>query len=166
LDKYGNGSGAINIDWDGTYTFDLGWWYRAGGYTSLPDPLDAGFDEFGVNFSFYATYTPSGIHIGDTSSVAVGSWTNSMTIPAPSGIEDDDILVLTFYRYGTYGGVTVPTGFSEPVVGALSSDTIRVCWKRASSESGNYTITDSAGNISVASITVVKGCKNYDSPSM
>lgn len=82
------------------------------------------------------------------------SRTNS-TITAPSGIQNDDILVIIFQiaASGTPPTPTTPTGFSVatgfPVsitdTGNFRMDT-RIYWKVASSESGNYTVTHSSAS--------------------
>lgn len=70
----------------------------------------------------------------------VATGTTSLTITAPVGIVDDDILVLGFTHKGAGFGV-VPAGFS--LVERVLQGTLRteLYWKRASSESGTYSVT-------------------------
>jgi len=71
---------------------------------------------------------------------------NTVTVTAPTGIEDDDILIIGggmgFGIGPSFTGLTSP-GFTEIGAyidsGQLSSG--GMLWRRASSESGNYTVT-------------------------
>src|SRR3954470_6509662 len=89
------------------------------------------------------------------SSLAYGSRTNS-TVTAPTGIQNDDVLVAVIAIGATTEAPdpTAPTGFSA-VPGATTVDVtdassfnleFRAYYKIAASESGNYTFTHSAGN--------------------
>ena len=68
----------------------------------------------------------------------------SITLTAPAGISDNDILLAFIYKEDT-GAVTYPSGFTEKqTVTQTASDPDFKCylaWKRASSESGNYTFS-------------------------
>jgi hypothetical protein len=83
---------------------------------------------------------------GSSSHASNGS-TTSLVVAAPSGITNGDILILSvYYEYTGSVTVTPPTGFTE-ITGAAADNTgsspnchLREYWKRASGESGNYTI--------------------------
>lgn len=70
----------------------------------------------------------------------------SVTVTAPSGIADDDILICALLQYKSGGGTTFtwPSGFTE-IYQRQATTNFRagIAWKRASSESGDYTITAS-----------------------
>lgn len=76
--------------------------------------------------------------------LAAGTRTNS-TLSAPAGLTDGDILVLIWHEEGDVTP-TPPSGFAEWVSHAHSTDPTQlfIWWKRASSESGSYTITHSS----------------------
>ncbi len=100
------------------------------------------------------------ISIGNSTS-ATAAYAGSMVITAPAGIEDDDILVMAVF---SYTATTLPAGFADNATAKnyAGSDYLTVGWKRAASESGNYTV--SGGSIAVGVLTVIKGCKTSDSP--
>lgn len=84
-----------------------------------------------------------------TSSVAGGLRTSCVITP-PAGLADGDIMELHFYLESTAVTVTLPAGFTQKRLIQLSSGNIfrhYICWKRASGESGNYTITWGGSNI-------------------
>lgn len=75
-----------------------------------------------------------------------GTFTTSTTITAPAGIVDDDILIAMICTDRTSGTVTPPTGFTpltptDGLNGVNVSCTLYVAWKRAASESGDYTFS-------------------------
>ncbi len=103
------------------------------------------------------------ISIGNTTTVVPEAWTGSITLTAPAGIANDDILVMAVYYFGTT--CTLPTGFETNRTNkAVGSDTIAIAWKRAAYESGDYVITHDNDALGCASLTVVRGCKTSDSP--
>lgn len=72
-----------------------------------------------------------------------GTNTNTTTITAPTGIVDDDMLLVMICTDRTSGNVTPPTGFTpltpvDGLSGLNASCTLYVAWKRAASESGDY----------------------------
>jgi hypothetical protein len=75
-------------------------------------------------------------------SLADGARTNS-TLSAPAGLANDDILVLVLLAYDTELSPTPPSGFTQwlNIDHADRVLDLWVWWKRASSESGSYTIT-------------------------
>jgi hypothetical protein len=112
--------------------------------------------------------------VAATSSTSYASRTNT-TITAPSGITNNDILVATVFagRITSAGGtvsVTPPSGFTlidSTAVHDLSGDqftgTMYVYWKRASSESGNYTFTHATASTQ-GLMHRVSGCVTSGSP--
>lgn len=60
----------------------------------------------------------------------------------PAGLANDDILIMLIYKEAT-GAITWPSGFTQlaSVVAANSSFMLAAAWKRAASESGNYSAT-------------------------
>lgn len=93
----------------------------------------------------------------------------SLVVTAPTGIQNDDILVAAWVNGGFDGGtITWPAGFTEFVAdGSTSgpnSQTFRTAWKRASGESGNYTIESDINDFCAAAITVHSGRHTTDPP--
>ena len=87
------------------------------------------------------------------SSLAYASRTNS-TIPAPATISDNNILIAFGYGVAS-GGITAPTGFALWAEATYDTSTPgsddnaghQVCyWKRAASESGDYTFSHSSAS--------------------
>lgn len=114
---------------------------------------------------------PSGLDpasIRSSAGVAYGSRTNT-TIAAPSGVQDGDILLMFFGVAGaTAPTPTFPAGFSTaagPIFNTVSffSVNYHCVWKRASSESGDYTVTHSVGS-SFAFMLCISGAKASGSP--
>jgi hypothetical protein len=64
------------------------------------------------------------------------------TSTPPTGLANDDILVMMIYKEAT-GAVTWPSGFTQlaSITAADSSFMLAAAWKRAASESGNYSAT-------------------------
>lgn len=75
------------------------------------------------------------------------STTNTTTITAPSGIVDDDVLVICISTDGN-SFFTFPSGFTVLNQGEGPSGrcALGIAFKIASSESGNYTVTWTGGN--------------------
>jgi len=99
--------------------------------------------------------------IDSTSNYANGT---SVTVTAPTGIQNDDLLVATVWCHDTSSKPTPPSGFTE-ITGAahsLVADTSQrnyVWYKRASSESGDYTFTIANGSYQiVCAIAVFRSC--------
>ena len=89
----------------------------------------------------------------------------TMTITAPSGIADDDILATFIFMDGDAGAPTI-SGFTRDDNFTTSQGTAEVffLWKRASSEAGNYDVTWT-GNEEVSGIMIrVSGCRTGLSP--
>jgi len=88
---------------------------------------------------------------------------SSAVITAPSGIADDDILVIIGSWDGDAAAPTC-TGFTSLTQRAESTVEQYVLWKRASSESGNYTV-NWTGSEGVSFVMYrVSGCKTTGSP--
>lgn len=106
------------------------------------------------------------ISLVSSSSTTYGS-NSSTVITAPTGIANDDCLVL-YYIQGLGGGAgypsapTAPSGFTQVGSTVQQNDgnfylQAYVFIKRAASESGNYTITQAATYTTEASIVVYRG---------
>lgn len=90
-----------------------------------------------------------------------------MTITAPSGIEDDDILVAIAVTW-TDAAISWPSGFATWGARRAVASPNRVFhlgWKRASSESGNYVWGDTSNNFMLGVMGVVKGCVASGDPA-
>lgn len=74
-----------------------------------------------------------------TAGAATGA---TATNTPPSGLANDDILVMMIYKEAT-GAISWPSGFTQlaTVTASDSSFLIAAAWKRAASESGNYSAT-------------------------
>lgn len=100
------------------------------------------------------------------SSSANAGASTSLIVTAPAGIQDDDILIAYAHNYNAARKtITPPTGFTEAVFhGTTSSQMAYLWWKRAASESGNYTFTTEATTAFSAHILVFRGCATVGSP--
>lgn len=105
---------------------------------------------------------PGEVTFVSISSTTYASRTNT-TVTAPTGIADDDFLLLTVLTAAnpTAPAATAPGGFTEigSSIGVTSAGfnlVTRSFYKRASGESGNYTVTHAAGS-SQANIAVFRG---------
>ena len=101
------------------------------------------------------------------SSSADKAATNSLTVAAPASIADGDILLAYGWNYhsGSRVAMVPPVGFSEIVLEAtLSNKMMYFWWKRAASESGDYTFTADAATVLEAHILVFRGCNPIGSP--
>lgn len=90
----------------------------------------------------------------------------SVVATAPTGIQDDDILlmIVSLDDDGVVNTVT-STGFTELDDYNLSgSHKQTILWKRASSESGNYTVNWTDSQDGVVSIVRISGATNSGSP--
>ena len=74
----------------------------------------------------------------------------SCLVTAPSGIVDDDILIFMLDRAVVTGTVTL-SGFTQLSLTTHDGGTLYVAWKRASSESGDYTASWTGAQISIPS---------------
>lgn len=101
-----------------------------------------------------------------SSSKATNSSTNSLTVTAPSGIVNGDILVAVAYINGTQT-VTAPAGWTQIDVvnpGTYFTARLYAFWKRASGESGDYTFSGSTTTRMYAGIAVFSGCLYNGTP--
>lgn len=103
-----------------------------------------------------------------TRSLATGTRINT-TVPAPGGIRNKDILVLSIYIEDNVVP-TPPAGFTaftglNPLNFPTNLADLFVWWKRASSEAGDYTITH-AGSSTNAVLTVYRGVAAIGSPEV
>jgi hypothetical protein len=98
------------------------------------------------------------------------STTTSVVIPAPAGIQNNDILmciVSALHSGGTaIGDCTYPAGWTQL---ALQTDlatyyTLSILYKRASSESGDYTFGSTSANQMQGAIGLYRGCYTTGSP--
>ena len=94
------------------------------------------------------------IALRSSSSVAGGTRTNT-TVTAPTGIADNDILVAYFYNAldGGVDAISPPAGWTEwtdRTHSVFNTWYNQVFWKRAASESGNYTFTHASMRSGVA----------------
>lgn len=86
------------------------------------------------------------VEFRSSSAVNFGNRTDTI-IPAPVGIQDSDLLVIPFYI--DTQPPTPPPGFAAftnlgPLAYPVNNSDLWAWWKRASGESGNYTITHNA----------------------
>jgi hypothetical protein len=90
------------------------------------------------------------------------STTTSVTVTAPSNIQDGDILVAFISAFratnATTGDITVPEGFTK-IEQQITSTRYKCAmfWKRANSESGNYTFGSASATQMQAAIGVYRG---------
>jgi len=99
------------------------------------------------------------------SSDSANSATGTITVTAPTGIQDDDLLLLIVSSDHSGSGDTVytaPAGFSAlttytRVNSGAAGVSGQVFYKIASSESGNYSTTETASILTAASIARISG---------
>lgn len=92
---------------------------------------------------------------------------SSIVVTAPASIQNGDILVAfaAVYKYlADPEDINLPSGFTEIDVNDTPYTHQTVGWKRASSESGNYTFSCTSGSEGVAGIVVLRGCLASGSP--
>ena len=108
------------------------------------------------------------VAVRSTSGVAYGSRTNT-AITAPAGIVNGDILLLFVAVAGASPPTpTFPAGFATvagPIASTSGGFTVNFycLWKRASGESGSYTVTHSSAS-SLAQLYCISGAKSSGSP--
>jgi len=92
--------------------------------------------------------------------------TTSVTVTAPAGIADDDILIMSVDRGALTSAITWPTDFVEITGGAVdyAGGSLRAAWKRASSESGNYQASWTGSGRVTAGITAHSGAATSGTP--
>ena len=108
------------------------------------------------------------VAVRSTSGVAYGSRTNT-AITAPTGIVNGDILLLFVAVAGASPPTpTFPAGFATvagPIASTSGGFTVNFycLWKRASGESGSYTVTHSSAS-TLAQLYCISGAKSSGSP--
>lgn len=96
-----------------------------------------------------------------SASSAYISYGSSIVVTAPASIQNNDILVAfaAIYKYGAGTvDVNLPSGFTEVAVHDTTNLHQAIGWKRASSESGDYTFSCTSGSEGAAGIVVLRGC--------
>jgi hypothetical protein len=92
----------------------------------------------------------------------------NLVINKPSGVVDNDILILVVYQEIGASAVTPPAGFAPIGSAQANSGTavmwVTAYWKRASGEGASYTITLSGSTWRVAALGAFSGCLTSDSP--
>lgn len=98
------------------------------------------------------------------------STTTSVAITAPTGILNDDILICVISSYRSTsavpGTITAPAGWTQ--LGAVLKSTyyrFAMFWKRANSESGNYTFTSTSATQMQGAIGLYRGAFLTGDPS-
>jgi hypothetical protein len=71
-----------------------------------------------------------------TTNTATGA--TALTLTAPSGIQDNDLLIVFMWWGNDPGTVTLPSGFTQVTTVTQGTNIQRAYFKRASGESGNY----------------------------
>ena len=106
------------------------------------------------------------ISLRSHTSYGSGNNETSSTITAPSGIQNDDILLLWVNSSsGTNQTITPPSGFT--LIDRTDDGTAEATasyWKRASSESGNYTVTVGTSAEQSMVMAAYSGCTTLSTP--
>ena len=94
----------------------------------------------------------------EKATVGGGSAANAV-VAAPAGLADNDIMLFWIYKENT-AAVTWPSGFTEilSIAASDSSFAAYLAWKRAASESGNYTASWTGSVWRDGSIVAYRGC--------
>lgn len=95
---------------------------------------------------------------------------SSLVVTAPTGIQDGHILIASAVWGGSSAQtITWPAGFTELSVSSTAlgivGSTFKSAWKRASSESGNYTIQGQQNELAVAAMCVYSGRHASNNPA-
>lgn len=91
-------------------------------------------------------------------SASSANGTSSAVVTAPANIADGDILVCVINTYQGNAAPTFPSGFTTWYDYVSGNDRVSIAWKRASSESGDYTCTGASGtSVISAGISVYRG---------
>lgn len=90
-----------------------------------------------------------------SSSANNASGATSVTVTAPSGIQDGDLLVAITYTNAA-AAITTPSGFSQLTNEQAANPYVVVSTKTAASESGNYTFNSSVSANFTAAILVYR----------
>ena len=106
------------------------------------------------------------VPVYQTIGVSPSGSNDSVVVTAPTGIADNDILVAIIYAEPQTQGITPPTGFTS--VALLQEGTysfkLEIFWKRAASESGNYTFTETGNTWGRGKIARISGCITTGDP--
>ena len=95
----------------------------------------------------------------------------SVEVVAPAGIQDGDIIVFAGHTLRTSGSPDefgLPSGFTQWASAVFSYDydtRLAMGWKRASSESGNYTFTTTNSSYTYIALVVIRGCIQTGDPA-
>jgi len=104
-------------------------------------------------------------YISESHATTAGA-TTSIVVTAPANIQNGDILVAFGASYSDGPDISLPSGFTT--IATQYDDKDIYCrvigWKRASSESGNYTFSVLPSSINGAGIIVLRGCLASGSP--
>ncbi len=97
---------------------------------------------------------------------ATGAATDTVTIPAPSGIANNDILIAVVYAEPQTQTISPPAGWSSVVSGTNTGYPfkLQIFWKRANSESGSYVFTETGNSWGTGTIFRVSGCITTETP--
>lgn len=95
--------------------------------------------------------TPSFVSVSNTR-----AGDNSVIVTAPSGIQNGDLLIAVAYLSATAETITLPSGFTSVEYDTTAAPLLRVGYKIASNESGNYTFSYSIDRDSQSTILVYR----------
>lgn len=94
-----------------------------------------------------------------------GSNGTDVTVTAPAGIQDDDMLLLCVCNDGNPNTFVLPSGFTElEERNNGNACSILIAWKRASGEAGDYTITWTGNQTCFAFICRISGVATDNTP--
>ena len=95
---------------------------------------------------------------------ATGGAGDTVTLPPPAGLANDDILIGILYAEPASQGVVPPLGFTSFARIESASFTSELFWKRAASESGDYLFVEAANAWGDGSLYAVSGCITTETP--
>ena len=106
-----------------------------------------------------------------TRGVAPGSGDNPFNITLPTGVAENDILVLTLYIYtagANYSGIVTPTGWTLAnlwqAVSGSDYDEIAVYWIRRGASNPSLTVTRTHTSFAQWSCDAIVGCRTTGNP--
>lgn len=112
------------------------------------------------------TGVPASTPTVESSSMLEADSASLVSIPVPSGVAADDIVVAIIHIEGLQT-VTAPSGFTETLgsPASYSNDRLRTYWKRATgSDAGTYDFTFSSSVYHIGAAIRVSGCVDSGNP--
>ncbi len=133
------------------------------GTDPVANTIGPGAAETDVNAFTLQTNSGTMFYVGNGSAVMVGSG-NLNNIPVPSGIQNNDILIVVLHSRDNVNS-TMPAGWTNVVEGnGNTANRLEVWWKRTAGTETAPTVAHSGGNAAIARMHAFRGAVNAGSP--